>query len=68
MNTNRVWVIHEIETSRYDERVKFHGVATTKDERDRISNRNPNAVVTEIEADCDLIEYGAENFHEEPSW
>lgn len=64
----KVWVIHEIETDRYGERVKFHGVATTEEERDRISGRNPDAVVTAIEPDYDIIKYGAETFHEAPNW
>ena len=65
---NKVWVIHEIETDRYTERVKFHGVATNEEDRDHISARNPNATVTEIESDYDIIAYGAVRFHEAPGW
>ena len=65
---DKVWVIHEIEIDRYTERVKFHGVATSKEERDRISGQNPQAEVTEIEPDYDITEYGAGNFHKRPNW
>ena len=63
-----VWVIHEIESGRYSEEVLFHGVATTEEDRDRISSANPNATVTKVETGYNLIERGASNFHQEPSY
>jgi len=64
----KVWIVHEIEVDRYADRVKFHGIATSEEERERLSRRNPDATVTEIEPDTDVTEYGAESFHETPSW
>ena len=64
----KVWIVHEIEVDRYADRVKFHGIATNEEERERLSRRNPDATVTEIEPDTDVTEYGAESFHETPSW
>ena len=63
-----VWIIHEIESDRYSEQVVFHGVATTEEERDRIAASNPQATVTQVEADYNLTEMGASTFHQEPSY
>jgi hypothetical protein len=65
---DKVFIIHDIKHDRYDDTVRFFGVATTEDERDRISNLKPGATVTEIETDCYTEVEGFELTRGCPSW